>query len=1019
MYKKTITTALLRIVIAFIIISFLTPTDLAAQIVIRVTPDDTHQEDTIQKNQPLLLVGGSIKDHIDHEYVKGVRAELLHGDSTFADTVHVEYREDTTFHYKYAGFTANITRPGSYIVKLEHDDYQTKYVPFEIKKLHKRERYKDLTTVYLRRKPKMNEYDLEGVVIKATKLKFFMDGDTLVYDADAFNLAEGSMLDGLIKQLPGVTLEQGGVINVNGKKVDALLLNGKDFFNEDRELMLENMPAYMVKNIQSYERVPESAKGKLQEKTARKELVMDIKLKREYNRGWLANADVGGGATFFKNDKDRHDGKFLGRLFGTRFDDRSRLILFFNANNLNDYRVPGESGEWSPLTQSQGLATRYKLGGNYQIEKEDHYEYNGSANASYSDLTDENHGSSATFLENGDTYGKSLYHKRSYDWDVETQHRYAYEHPKPLGNTFKNLYVSLGSYLKYMEWNSHTESSSATFNEDVAEQLGKAWMDSIQAPNAGELMRRYAINRTLSLTKGKGHYLNSNYNLNLSTSPAYNDFISFHTYLTFGMSNRGEDAFEHYRLDYPNAEPMPTDFRNRYNPTENRSRSFSATQEVSFSLDKEYHHMMDVSYQYQYAHDVSNNPLYLLNKLEEWKDPDAHRLGTLPSMDEMLTTIDMGNSSFTRKDEQVHTPKLSYMWQSFKDDRLNYLSLQLNLPVRHERMDYRQGEQVDTLMRRTTTFLNPSLMYMYNNFTKSRSVYINYSFDNSAPQLTSLLNVRNDNNPLYITLGNPNLKNTRTQYFSFQYRDKFGKTLFNTYASFNLTDNAVASGFIYDKETGVRTVKPENVNGNWTGSISSGLDFPLDKDEKWRVRQEMSYNMNHSVDLSGTNETMVATKSVVKSNYFNDELTLTWRPSSKMEYGLNGKLNYQRSTSNRANFTNLNVFTYQYGARFQLELPWNLQVSSDLTMYSRRGYSEASMNTNELVWNARLAKRMMKGNLTIMFDGFDLLGNLSNVHRYINAQGRSETFYNVIPSYGLLHVVWRLNRQPKKNVKSD
>ena len=89
-------------------------------------------------------------------------------------------------------------------------------------------------------------------------------------------------------------------------------------------------------------------------------------------------------------------------------------------------------------------------------------------------------------------------------------------------------------------------------------------------------------------------------------------------------------------------------------------------------------------------------------------------------------------------------------------------------------------------------------------------------------------------------------------------------------------------------------------------------------------------------------------------------------------------------------------------------------MSTDLTMYSRRGYSEPSMNTNELVWNARLAKSIPKCNLTFLFDGFDILGNLSNVRRYINAQGRTETFYNVIPSYGLLHVVWRFGKKPKK-----
>ena len=118
-------------------------------------------------------------------------------------------------------------------------------------------------------------------------------------------------------------------------------------------------------------------------------------------------------------------------------------------------------------------------------------------------------------------------------------------------------------------------------------------------------------------------------------------------------------------------------------------------------------------------------------------------------------------------------------------------------------------------------------------------------------------------------------------------------------------------------------------------------------------------------------------------------------------------------------FTNINAFTYQYGVHGQLELPWNVQLSTDLTMYSRRGYSEAAMNTDELVWNARLSKRLPKQNLTIMFDGFDLLGKLSNVRRYVNAQGRSETFYNVIPSYGLLHVIYRLNKEPKKTKNTE
>ena len=284
----------------------------------------------------------------------------------------------------------------------------------------------------------------------------------------------------------------------------------------------------------------------------------------------------------------------------------------------------------------------------------------------------------------------------------------------------------------------------------------------------------------------------------------------------------------------------------------------------------------------------------------------------------------------------------------------------------------------------------------------------------SAPSMTSMLNIRNTSNPLYITQGNPNLKNTRSHNFNANYRDKYSRTLFNFGANATITENAVASGFIYDKETGVRTVTPENVNGNWNISGNTGIDFPFDQNEHWRLNDNISYGYNHSVDLSGTNLTEGATRSVVGNHSLNESLSLTFRPSDKMEYSAKGSLNYQHSTSDRADFTTLNVYDFNYGVTAQIELPWKFQFSTDLTMYSRRGYSDKTMNTNELVWNARLTKRFMRGNILVQLDGFDLLGNLSNVRRSINAQGKTETFYNVIPSYCLLHVVWRLNKQPKK-----
>lgn len=977
-------------------------------------PDD----DTIQTSTRSLVVYSDIKDHLTHDPIKGVKAELLWAaDSTHADTVHVEYHEEE--YYKSSFMEFPIKQAGNYLVKVEAEGYVTKYVPFEVKKIYKRERYLTMKTIYLRTIPKKDDIVLDEFVVTATKLKFYMNGDTLVYDADAFNLAEGSMLSTLIKQLPGVEMEKGGVIKVNGKQVDALLLNGKNFFDSDRELLLENMPSYMVKHIQSYERVPESVKGSPQEKVTKKELVMNVKLKRAYATGWIANAEGGAGVTFFRNQEGKLDTKYMGRLFGLRFTENSRLNVYANVNNLNDTRGPGYEGEWGQLAQSGGLTTSYSAGGNYMTDKEDHYRYMGSVNGSYTDTDNSSNTSNATFLEGGDTYGRSFQSSRNHTWNIRTDHDLTLDGSRGLGETFKHYYLTFRPSFNYQKWNNRGNSGSVTLMEDVASQLGKAWMDSIMAPNAGDLLKQYAINRTLSSTKGKGHNVDGGIDGFFAFTPAHNDYLGLSLSYSYHFSDNKSDQFEHYLLDYPSSTTQTLDFRNRYTPTKTRSQQANLGATTRIALDREQKNSIDVRYAFNYNYNDNNQSLYLLNKLKEWSTPPSenevlHPLGSLPSVDEMLSTLDAENSSHSKTTTHTHRADIGYNFTKSNDSIYSQLTFTLGIPMTHESMDYQRGTQVDTLMKRNKVFINPGISFNHEMYKKNRGFSINYNMDNSAPGMTSLLNIRDDSNPLYITLGNPNLKNTRTHNFYSQYRDKFGKMFFNTSVNASLTENAVASGYIYNKETGVRTVTPDNVNGNWSIGANMMGNLALDKDDKWRLMERIGYGHNNSVDLSGTNESLYATKSIVKSDNINENLSLTWRPSSKYEFGASGSLNYQHSRSNRDSFTNMNVYTFNYGTRAQLELPWDLQVSSDITMYSRRGYSEPSMNTNELVWNARLAKRVMKGKLTIMFDGFDLLGNLSNVQRYVNAQGRTETFNNVIPSYGILHAIYRLNVQPKK-----
>ena len=91
-------------------------------------------------------------------------------------------------------------------------------------------------------------------------------------------------------------------------------------------------------------------------------------------------------------------------------------------------------------------------------------------------------------------------------------------------------------------------------------------------------------------------------------------------------------------------------------------------------------------------------------------------------------------------------------------------------------------------------------------------------------------------------------------------------------------------------------------------------------------------------------------------------------------------------------------------------LPWGTRLSTDLNMNSRRGFSDATMNTNELIWNAQVSQSFLRGNaLTLSLQFYDLLGRQSNVTRMINEMMRSDTYYNSINQYAMLHVIYRLN----------
>lgn len=253
---------------------------------------------------------------------------------------------------------------GKYKLMLYKDGYELKVREFEIASVSEDLKY--LPAIQLIKEETLSR-DLDEVTVEATKIKMVMKGDTIMYDASAFNLSEGSMLEALVRQLPNAKLDADGVITVNGRKINELLINGKDFFKGDPEVALKNLPSYTVKNIKVYDKEADNAylthsNAKLDTREEDQNMVMDVVLKKEYNNGYMANISAGYGTS------DRYQG----RAFGMGYNDKLRITAFANVNNVGNTSRANAEGNWRGGWSDSGVLDLAMGGIDYSYEdKED------------------------------------------------------------------------------------------------------------------------------------------------------------------------------------------------------------------------------------------------------------------------------------------------------------------------------------------------------------------------------------------------------------------------------------------------------------------------------------------------------------------------------------------------------------------------------------------------------------------------------------------------------------------------
>lgn len=422
---------------------------------------------------------------------------------------------------------------------------------------------------------------------------------------------------------------------------------------------------------------------------------------------------------------------------------------------------------------------------------------------------------------------------------------------------------------------------------------------------------------------------------------------------------------------------------------------------------------LDMYYTYQRYHSRSVSDLYSAENYNEASGGGL--IAGLPSATEHYMELDPDNSFDSRYREESHQLNLDFNWELPKAGVYIWLSVPFQL--RRQWLDYTRGDIFANLHRDKFFLGNLSGSI---NISKQSLGWIYIGLDRSvmSPDMVDMVDFTNSLDPLNIRRGNSGLKDMATDNIRVYYDKTLNqaKQMKHHYGvEFTVTENALAYGYTYDKASGVKTGSMYNVSGNWNINLSQSFGLQFGPLNRFELSQTTRYNHARSADLIGTEQGGLE-KNIVNSNSVSEDVSLAYTfGKSRIAANFNGSWN--RYTSGQAGFQPFNAWNLKYGVTGNFTLPANFAIQTSFNVFSRRGYSDPSLNKDNFVWNARISYSLLKGQLLLMADGYDILHNLSNVFYTVNAQARTETYANTLPRYFMFHIQWKFNKLPKNKRK--
>ena len=845
--------------------------------------------------------------------------------------------------------------------------------------------------------------------------------DTIEYNAGAFKTTENDVLEDLLKKLPGVEVNDDGSIVVNGQTVTRVYMEGKTFFMDDPQVATKNIPAKLVEKVKVVQKKSDQAEFTGID-DGQEETVLDLSVVGGTMSGFMANLTAGIGhdvpststpttSNNVSSLTNYDDYRYQGNLFLGNFTNGTQIFVIGNGNNGaggmgfggGGGGMPGMGGGMGGGMMGGGgfggggVTSSYMLGSNLgfnlfddKMEASGNYSFNGSNTDSQSSTYSSNHLEEQGFDMITRRNSASLSDSKGHSISMRIEHTFS-----PSASL---IFQPQFSYRMSGSGSTSTSSTQYDYFDGGLVDMNDSWSNNSSNTKSlsasGNLMYRQRI-----VIPGRTLTVNLRYNLSNS--------------LTDGFTQSLTNTFNQF-----NGSTLSTIVNQRNDQT---SKQASITANATYTEPLGNYFYVEGNYSYGWNHSLSTKDVYNSGIFDEnafvIDNPPYNRNGEVR---------DDGYSNSILNDYVNQSIGANLLYQG---DRLRAQVGASLRPTKTHNATTRASYQIDT----TFTVINwsPNAQVIWD-ATDNLNIRFFYRGNSSQPNISQLMPVPDNSNPINVSLGNPSL----APYFSHNINGEFRFNNRQKFSSANLRFNAgMVQNPIVNAQmivSGRTFTMPFNGHDTYNGSLNLTTNTPI---FTTRFTLSTQTGVNGSRNYSYTGNNLDVTKyfsddtyadfnygaflndfsDISNSKYFvlksntnlsaNERVTFTWR-ADDFDFRVGASTNYQRTWVDQ----DVTTSTFRNAVTSSFTWDWDLTgltFDTDVNYNWYNGY--ATNPTPTLLWNMEIEKLIFKNQATIALRGYDLLGQTKNFSLSTSGTTYTESFTNSLGRYIIVAFTWRFN----------